>query len=202
MATRRRREKGGFLTLVVTLTISIHMEYLNNLKRAMSILADHPKTYFIGQAVEYEGTGLYNSLCHIPPEKRLELPVAEYFQSGLANGMAIEGLIPISTFPRWNFILMGTDQIVNHLDKFITMSRGKLTPKVIIRVAVGSESPVDPQCQHKGNFSEAFRNMTQNIEIIELNEPEDIIPSYEKALYRTDGISTILVEFADYCKTK
>ena len=97
---------------------------------------------------------------------------------------------------------MGTDQIVNHLDKFKTMSNDKLKPKVIIRVAVGSEYPVDPQCQHKGNFSEAFRNMTNNTEVIELNEPEDIIPAYTKALNRKDNINTILVEYADYCKTK
>jgi len=178
------------------------MKYFEELKKAMSLLAENPKTIFIGQAVEYEGTGLYDSLSHIPRTKRLELPVAEYFQSGLANGMAIEGMIPISTYPRWNFLLMGTDQIINHLDKFKTMSNGKLKPKVIIRVAVGSEHPVDPQCQHKGNFSEAFRNMTNNTEVIELVEPEDIIPAYKKALTRNDNINTILVEYADYCKTK
>ena len=178
------------------------MKYSEEIIKAMSILADHPKTFFIGQAVEYEGTGLYDSLKHLPKEKRLELPVAEYLQSGLANGMAIEGMIPISTYPRWNFLLMGTDQIINHLDKFKSMSNGKLKPKVIIRVAVGSEHPVDPQCQHKGNFSEAFRNMTNNTEVIELIEPEDIIPAYSKALNRNDGVNTILVEFADYCKTK
>ena len=178
------------------------MKYSEEIVKAMSMLADNPKTIFIGQAVEYEGTGLYDSLSHIPKDKRMELPVAEYLQSGLANGMAIEGLIPVSTFPRWNFLLMGTDQIVNHLDKFKSMSNGKLTPRVIIRVAVGSEQPVDPQCQHKGNFSEAFRNMTTNTEIIELIEPEDILPAYTKALNRKDNVNTILVEFADYCKTK
>ena len=178
------------------------MKYFDSLKEAMSLLANHPKTLFIGQAVEYEGTGLYDSLSHLPSKKRLELPVAEYLQSGIANGMAIEGMIPVSTFPRWNFLLMGVDQIVNHLDKFKSMSNGKLNPKVIIRVAVGSEHPVDPQCQHKGNFSEAFRQMTSNTEVIELIEPEDIIPAYEKALNREDGVNTILVEYADYCKTK
>jgi pyruvate/2-oxoglutarate/acetoin dehydrogenase E1 component len=178
------------------------MKYFKELQKAMSLLNESPQTLFIGQAVEYEGTGLYDSLSHIPQEKRLELPVAEYFQTGLANGMAINGMIPVSTYPRWNFLLMGVDQIVNHLDKFTTMSGGKLNPKVIIRVAVGSEYPVDPQCQHKGNFSEAFKLMLQNIELIELIEPEDILPAYEKALNRTDGKSTILVEFADYAKTK
>jgi len=178
------------------------MKYFSELKKAMSLLAEHPKTVFIGQAVEYEGTGLYDSLKHLPNNKRIEIPVAEYFQTGLANGIAIEGMIPVSTYPRWNFLLMGADQIVNHLDKFKTMSNGKLQPKVIIRVAVGSERPVDPQCQHKGNFSEAFRQMTKNTEVIELFEPEDIVPAYEKALNRTDGINTILVEFGDFSKEK
>jgi pyruvate/2-oxoglutarate/acetoin dehydrogenase E1 component len=178
------------------------MSYFEELQKAMTLLSNHPKTIFLGQAVLYEGTGLYDSLKHIPEEKRIELPVAEYFQSGLVNGIAIAGMIPVSVFPRWNFVLMGVDQIVNHLDKFVEMSDGKLCPKVIIRVAVGSERPVDPQSQHKGNFSEAFRLMTKNIEIIELFEPEQIIPAYEKALLREDKVNTILVEFADFSKEK
>ena len=178
------------------------MKYSDELKKAMLKLSDHPKTMFIGQAVLYEGTGLYDSLSHIPNNKRIELPVAEYFQCGLANGMAIEGIIPISTFPRWNFLLMGADQIVNHLDKFYSMSDGKCTPKVIIRVAVGSEQPVDPQCQHKGNFTQAFRLMCKHIDIIQLDEANQIVPAYDLALNRTDGKSTIVVEFSDYSKTK
>lgn len=178
------------------------MKYLEEIQKAMSLLAEHPKTVFIGQAVEYEGTGLYDSMAHLPAEKKLELPVAEYLQTGIANGMAIQGMIPVSTYPRWNFLLMGTDQIVNHLDKFAEMSNGACSPKVIIRVAVGSIRPVDPQCQHKGNFAEAFSSMTQNIHIVMLNEPEDIVPAYEHALNRTDGVSTILVEFADFSKEK
>lgn len=178
------------------------MKYFEELKKAMSLLSEHPDTFFIGQAVEYEGTGLYDSLVHLPDHKKLELPVAEYLQSGIANGMAIQGMIPISTYPRWNFMLMGADQIVNHLDKLSLMSDGRCNPKVIIRVAVGSERPVDPQEQHKGNFSDAFQLMCKTINIVELFEPEDIIPAYEKALNRLDGRSTILVEFGDFAKEK
>ena len=61
------------------------MKYTEEIVKAMSMLADNPKTIFIGQAVEYEGTGLYDSLSHLPKNKRMELPVAEYLQSGLAN---------------------------------------------------------------------------------------------------------------------
>jgi pyruvate/2-oxoglutarate/acetoin dehydrogenase E1 component len=178
------------------------MKYFDELKRAMTLLSEHPKVLIIGQSVQYEGTGLYESLVHVASNKKMELPVAEYLQSGLANGMAIEGMIPVSVYPRWNFMLMGTDQIVNHLDKFRNMSDGKYSPKVIIRVAVGGVNLIDPQDQHKGNFADAFRSMTKNINIVELHEPEDIFPQYELALNRTDGVSTILVEFADYSREK
>lgn len=178
------------------------MKYFDALKRAMSILAENDKVRFIGQSVLYEGTGMYDTLSHIAEDKRIEFPVAEALQCGVVNGMAIQGMIPVSIIPRWNFLLMGADQIINHLDKFSLMSDGRCTPKAIIRVAVGSEHPVDPQDQHKGNFADAFRLMCKTIDIIELIEPEDIVPAYEKALNRTDGKSTILVEFADFAKTK
>jgi len=178
------------------------MKYFTELKRAMNYLAKDERTVFIGQAVKYGGTGLYDTLIEVPDTKKIEFPVAEYLQCGVANGMAIQGLIPVSLIPRWNFLLMGTDQIINHLDKFILMSDGACRPNVIIRVAVGSERPVDPQDQHKGNFTDAFRSMCKTIEVIELNEPEDIMPAYIKALTRVDGKSTILVEFGDYLKEK
>ena len=39
--------------------------------------------------------------------------------------------------------------------------------------------------------------MCTTIDVIKLYEPENIFPSYEKALNRNDGRSTILVEFGD-----
>ena len=45
----------------------------------MSLLADNPKTHFIGQAVEYEGTGLYDSLKHIPKEKKIRIACGRIF---------------------------------------------------------------------------------------------------------------------------
>jgi hypothetical protein len=44
--------------------------------------------------------------------------------------------------------------------------------------------------------------MLTSVVVVQLNEAEDIVPAYEKALNREDGRSTILVEFADYSKTK
>lgn len=176
------------------------MKYYDEIKRAMSLLATHPKAMFIGQAVRYPGTGLYDSLVHLPDEKKYEFPVAENLQMGVCTGLAIAGYLPIALYPRWNFLLVAADQIVNHLDKYPSMSNGGVIPKVIIRVAVGSEHPVDPQPQHKGDFTDAFKSMCRNIHIVRLDEPEQIYPAYEDALKST--FPTILVEVADFCKTK
>ena len=180
--------------------MSTTKQYNDELKRAMNWLGDQERVMILGQAVCYAGTGCYESITEVPTNKKMEFPVAENFQIGVSTGMALNGMIPVSFVPRWNFLLCATDQIVNHLDKMSSMSRGKCQPKVIIRVAVGSEKPVDPQDQHKGNFSEAFRSMCKTIDIIELHTPEDILPAYQKAYFREDGRSTILVEFPDYGK--
>lgn len=174
--------------------------YNQKLKEAMNWLAEQPNVMILGQAVCYAGTGCYESLTEVPADKKMEFPVAENFQIGTSIGMAINGLVPVSVVPRWNFLLCATDQIVNHLDKMGPLSEGRCMPKVIIRVAVGSENPVDPQDQHKGNFAEAFKLMCQHIDIVELHTPEDILPAYQTAYNRTDGRSTILVEFPDYGK--
>lgn len=174
--------------------------YNQKLKEAMNWLGQRDRTIFLGQAVEYAGTGCYESLTELPPEKKMEFPVAENLQLGVSTGLAINGFIPVSIFPRWNFLLCATDQIVNHLDKMPFLSDGACRPKVIIRVARGSETPVDPQDQHKGNYAEAFRSMCKSIEIIECDTPEKILPAYQYAYNRTDNCSTIIVEFPDYGK--
>jgi hypothetical protein len=42
--------------------------------------------------------------------------------------------------------------------------------------------------------------MCHSIDIVELLEITDIMPAYQHAYQRQDGISTILVEFPDYGK--
>jgi pyruvate/2-oxoglutarate/acetoin dehydrogenase E1 component len=176
------------------------MKYFDELKRAMEFLAQNPDTIFIGQAVEYAGTGMTNTLKDIPADKKLELPVAEDLQMGISNGLALDGKIPVSLFPRWNFLLLATNQLVNHLDKLPDFSEFKT--KVIIRTSIGSQRPLHPQNQHVGDYTDAFKLMLSNVDIIRLDEPEQIFSAYEKALNRTDGKSTILVEWGDYYNEK
>ena len=176
------------------------MKYFDELKRSMEWLGEQNDTIFIGQAVEYAGTGMTNTLKDISTDKLMEMPVNEDMQMGITNGFAMNGFVPVSIYPRWNFLLLSMNQLINHLDKLPMISDYKT--KAIIRTAIGSERPLHPQWQHVGDYTEAFEKMLTNVEVIRLDEPEQIFESYQKAYNRTDGKSTILVEWGDYYNEK
>jgi|TARA_B100001175_G_scaffold53044_1_gene42171 pyruvate/2-oxoglutarate/acetoin dehydrogenase E1 component len=178
------------------------MKYAEQLTKSMDFLAKDPRSIFLGQAVAYPGTAMTNTLKNVSKDKLYELPVAEEMQMGMTTGLAMNNLVPISIFPRWNFLLLGINQLVNHLDKISVMSNDKFKAKAIIRTSIGSQRPLHPQHQHIGDFSKPIQDMCKNIEVIILNEPSQIFPAYEKSLNRQDGKSTILVEYGDYYQEK
>ena len=178
------------------------LRYFDELKRSMEYLAADPRTVFLGQAVAVAGTGMSNTLKGVDASRLIELPVAEEMQMGMTTGMALAGLVPVSIFPRWNFLLCGMSQLINHLDKLDVMSNGGYAAKAIVRTSIGSERPLHPQAQHVGDYTEALRLMCTTIEVIRIDEPEDIFPTYERALLRNDGRSTLIVEYGDYYSEK
>jgi pyruvate/2-oxoglutarate/acetoin dehydrogenase E1 component len=178
------------------------MKYFDELKKSMNYLGENKKTVFIGQAVEQPGTTMFNTLNDINPNKLIELPIAEEMQMGITTGLALNGNIPISIFPRWNFLLYGMNQLINHLDKFNVMMGKEKNIKTIIRTGIGSQRPLHPQHQHIGDFTESIKKMCTTIEVIKLSEPDEIFPAYEKAFKRQDGKNTILVEYGDFYNEK
>jgi len=178
------------------------MKYFDELKRSMDWLNEQPNTLFLGQAVEYAGTGMTNTLKDVDRNKMLEMPVNEDMQMGLSLGMALNGTVPISLYPRWNFLLLAANQLVNHLDKVKAMSDGGYTPKVIIRTSIGSQRPLHPQHQHVADFTGGFRALCDTIDVIKLDEPNQIFEAYKYAYERTDNRSTILVEWGDFYNEK
>ena len=82
------------------------------------------------------------------------------------------------------------------------MSAGGYQPKAIIRTSIGSQRPLHPGHQHIGDYTDAYRKMLKNVEVIRLEEADEVFPAYEKARTREDGKSTILVEYGDFYNEK
>ena len=168
----------------------------------MEWLAEKDNTIFLGQACKVSGHAISSTLEKVPEDKRVELPVFEETQMGVSTGMALEGFVPITMYPRFDFFILSCNQLINHLDKMRDMSKGDMTPRVIIRVAVGSKNPIDAGPQHTQDHSEAFRKMLTDVNVVQLNEPEDIFPAFKEAYEREDSKSTLLIEYGEHYGTK
>lgn len=167
--------------------------YFTELKRANEWVAAHDKVVVIGQSVEYSGTGLFSTILDIPIEKRIESPVVESLQMGRTIGWALEGYFVVSVFPRFNFMLDCLGQL-NHLDKMPLYS--PFRPKCLIRTSIASKDQLDPGELHLGDYTETIRSFSKTLDIIRLDNIADIFPAYKKAFERTDGRSTVIIEWA------
>lgn len=175
--------------------------YKEEITRAMTYLGSKDNSIFIGQAVTVEGTGMSKTLKNVSSSKLIEFPVEEEFQLGVSIGLALNGLKPICIYPRWNFLLLAVNQLVNHLDKIKELNAQNSSSQLIIRTAVGSESPMYPGPQHVGDFTDAFKLLCKNISIHRLENKNEIFETYKNAYERTDGVSSLIIEISDKYNT-
>jgi pyruvate/2-oxoglutarate/acetoin dehydrogenase E1 component len=167
---------------------------LSSLTDAMTWLGQQPDTIFIGQSVGTDdGTKMTPTLAGVPKEKRLEFPVAEDLQLGLAIGLSLEGgCVPVLLYPRIDFLLCAASQLVLHLDKLPLYSDYR--PKVIIRTAVGTKTPLDAGPQHTGDYVESLRLALRTVRIIHIwfDDDDEALMKYKEAYAR--NVPTILID--------
>ncbi len=178
------------------------LKYKSELIKSMNYLSKNKKVIFLGQSVSFSGNAIYNTLRDISEKKKIELPVFEELQMGISIGIALEGFVPITCYPRFDFLLLAMNQLVNHLDKIRIMSDQQFKPKVIIRTSVGSKKPLNGGPQHTQNYTSIFKKILTEIDVIYLNDPSAIYPTYKKALNRKDNRSSLIIENGDFYNIK
>ena len=103
------------------------------------------------------------------------------------------GKTAITFYPRWDFIILAANQLINHIDKYELMTGKKAN--ILIRLGKGSDKPLDPGHQHKGNYLEEFKSMCPNIQFHDLTEHSIIVDAYKRA-YSHGGVH-VLVEYPE-----
>jgi pyruvate/2-oxoglutarate/acetoin dehydrogenase E1 component len=167
--------------------------YKDALTDAMTFLGEKDNTVFIGQQIVYAGNPMSTTLGNVSKDKMIELPVMEETQMGMSMGIAMTGKTVITFYPRWDFIILAANQLINHVDKFELMTGSRLN--LIIRLGKGSDKPLDPGHQHKGNYFEEFKSMCPHITFHNLLNKEDILNTYKNA-YEQGGIH-VIVEYPE-----
>ena len=143
------------------------MKYKEELIKSMKWLGEKDNTIFLGQATAFSGHAISGTLSDVPKDKLIELPVMEELQMGMSAGLSLEGFIPISIYPRFNFMMLSINQLVNHIDTMREMTKSQLVPRVITRVAVGAKKPLDGGSQHTQDFTESIKNMLTDTVVVE-----------------------------------
>tara|TARA_B100001057_G_scaffold500829_1_gene618142 strand:+ start:1009 stop:1584 length:576 start_codon:yes stop_codon:yes gene_type:complete len=178
------------------------LSYKNEIIRSMNFLKKNKKVIFIGQSVKFSGNAIFNTLAKISDKKKIELPVFEETQMGMSIGLALKGYIPITCYPRFDFLLCAMNQLVNHLDKIRSMSDGEFRPRVIIRTSIGPKKPLNGGVQHTQNYTKIFKNILTEVNVVYLKNSEEIYKEYKKALNRKDAKSSLIIENGYFYNTK
>jgi pyruvate/2-oxoglutarate/acetoin dehydrogenase E1 component len=178
------------------------MKYKDELIKSMNYLAKKPNTIFLGQSVQYSGNAIYNTLIGVPNKKKLETPVFEDAQMGMSIGLAMQGYVPITCYPRFDFLILAFNQLVNHLDKIRQMSRDEIKPKILIRTSIGSKNPLDGGPQHTQDYTKIFKQILTEVKVIFLNSPKQILPSFKKAYLDKESLSYLFIEHGDFYNQK
>jgi len=171
------------------------MMYKDSLTNMMTKLGEMDNTVFLGQQILFPGNPMSGTLINVPKEKMIELPVMEDSQMGMSLGMAMAGKFVITFYPRWDFLICAANQLVNHVDKIELMSNGQWKPNMIIRVAKGSEIPLNPGPQHRGNYFNEFQSITQTIKFFDCVTVDDIENAYNHAI--NEGGITLINEYPE-----
>ena len=116
---------------------------------------------------------------------------------GLSIGLALEGYIPISCFPRFDFLILAFNQLVNHLDKIRQMSRNEMKPQVIIRTAIGAKKPLDGGPQHTQDYSSIFNKILTEVKVIKLQDKTKIFQTFKKIINDKNKHSYLIIEDGD-----
>jgi pyruvate/2-oxoglutarate/acetoin dehydrogenase E1 component len=96
----------------------------------------------------------------------------------MAIGLAMQGFIPITCFPRFDFLILALNQLVNHADKIDHLTNNEFKSKIIIRTLVGSKKPLDAGPQHTQDHTEALKQLLINTKIIKIKKNSNVLKEY------------------------
>ena len=164
-------------------------QYQLIIKNKMEELSKMENSVFIGYNIKY-GSKCYGTMLNVPDDKIYEMPVTEALMTGMATGMSLNGQLPILIFERHDFMLLASDQIINHLDKITKLSEGQFNPKVIIRAIAGHDKPFDPGPQHKSNFTGFFKEHC-HFRVADCPDAETLAAAYDEAMTTSESIIII-----------
>jgi len=118
------------ITLVEAINLALRREMEND-----------PAVVVLGQDVGVDG-GVFRATLGLTerfgPERVLDTPLAEALITGMAIGMAVEGLKPVAEIQFAGFAYTAIDQLINHGGRMRHRTQGRLSCPMVLRTPCGA----------------------------------------------------------------
>jgi pyruvate dehydrogenase E1 component beta subunit len=130
-----------------------------------------PSILILGEDVGKEG-GVFRVTdglqAKFGPERVVDTPLAESGIVGVAFGMAVKGLRPIPEIQFEGFLPPAMNQIISHISRIRTRSRGRFTCPLVIRCPYGGGIRAP---EHHSDSPEALFAQTPGIKVVSPSTP-------------------------------
>ena len=154
-------------------------------------LRESPETIIIGQGVnDHKGTfgstlGLAEEFGH---HRVLDTPLSEAGVAGIAVGAALNGLYPIQTHIRVDFVLLAMNQLINLVAKYRYMFGGRFELPMLIRLVIGRSW--GQGAQHSQSLQSLFAHIP-GLTVLMPSSAQSIMRTYPHVIrnYRNPVIS-------------
>ena len=132
------------------------------------------RSIFMAQGIQ-DPTAVFGTLAGlgdvVSEERLIEMPVAESAAVGIAVGAATEGMRPILSFHRVEFLLLALEQIFNNAAKANFISGGVYSAPLLIRAVIGRGWGQGPS--HSQGFETLFSSVP-GLKVICPSVPETV----------------------------
>ncbi|OCX53929.1 hypothetical protein BEL04_06520 [Mucilaginibacter sp. PPCGB 2223] len=144
-------------------------------------LENNDSTYIIGLGVNYANgaDGSTKGLAELYPDRVLDVPVSELSFTGMAVGMASQGLRPIVHHGRIEFAMLAFDQIFTQASRWDYMFGGNYPCPVALRICIGRQWGNGPQ--HTANYHSIFMQAAG----LDIFIPATPLDAYRASIYST-----------------
>jgi pyruvate dehydrogenase E1 component beta subunit len=139
----------------------------------MEEMEKDPSVMVLGEDVGKEG-GVFRVTeglqAKFGPERVVDTPLAESAIVGTAFGLAVKGLRPVAEIQFEGFLAPAMDQIMSHISRIRTRSRGRFTCPMVIRSPWGGGIRAP---EHHSDSPEAIFAHTPGIKVVIPSAPYD-----------------------------
>lgn len=162
--------------------------YREGLYRAMhDALARHDHTVILGQGVT-DHKGIFGTTTGLTEKfgahRVIETPLAEEGITGVCVGAALNGLYPINTHIRADFVLLAMNQIINLAAKYKYMFGGLFEVPMLVRLVIGRSW--GQGAQHSQSLQSLFAHIP-GLVVVMPSTPDAIMETYAHAVAHHRG---------------